>query len=308
MKRIILPIVLIVLIGFTYYLGVACQRQEPTPMPTPIETPTETETPIVDDIPEPETLPEPNPVEVPDTTEPVTTEPDTTETTAPDGIVLAPSGFLANVPLDDPSIRVYNGVVDPRSVTPYVLEKVTTTSVVNKFNVLPDWYAPDNLVEINANGVGGMYVQQPAAEAWEMWRTDALNQGFTVLAVSSYRSWEYQANLFNNYLTNNGEAALLYSAYPRRSEHEMGLALDLSDSWQIPGEGFIDTPMGQYLADSAYKYGFILRYPKGYEDVTGYSFEPWHFRYVGVEIAAKMRHQNIPTLEHYYELTVDDRN
>ncbi len=214
---------------------------------------------------------------------------------------------MVNLPLDDPSLRLYKGVVDPRSVDPHTLTEVDITSVVNKFNILPWEYAPTDLVDINANGVGGMLLRREAAEAWEQWRVDALNDGYTVLAVSSYRSRDYQATLFNNYLANHGDEAVLWSAYPRRSEHEMGLVVDLSNSWSIPGEGFIDTPMGQYLAETAHNYGFILRYPKGYEGDTGYTFEPWHYRYVGKEIAQKMQQEDIPTLEHYYYLTVEQQ-
>lgn len=310
MKKVLIPILLLVLIGVTYYVGVSCNRMESptTDVPVIVETPSNQppEEPSV--VEEPAEDPSEDPAIEPTVPEETPTQPGTV-TEAPievpdePGVNLTQSGFMANLPLDDPSIRVYNGVVDPRTVTPYVLPSVTTKSVVNKFNALADDYAPDDLVLINANGVADMYVRQVAADAWEMWREDAIRDGYTVLAVSAYRTKDYQDNLFHNYLARSGEEALLFSAYPRRSEHEMGLALDLSNGWGIPGEQFIETDMGKYLADTAYKYGFILRYPKGYEGVTGYSFEPWHYRYVGVEIAAEMRHKKIPTLEHYYKLT-----
>lgn len=316
MKKFLIFILLIGLIGLTYTCSMnkitdsidEPQTEEPVP-PVVVEEPqtTEPDPPVVvKPEPEPETI-EPETVEA-ETIEPETTEPDPVdpapEPSGPPKPVVTKSGFAANIELTDPGLRLYKGVVDPRSIDPYVLTNVTQQSVVNKFNILPWDYAPTNLVEINANGVGGMLLQKEAAESWEKWRLDALNDGYTVLAVSSYRSRDYQAGLFNNYLANHGDEAILWSAYPRRSEHELGLVLDLSHDWSIPGEGFIDTPMGKYLSETAHKYGFILRYPKGYESDTGYTFEPWHYRYVGTDISEKMNKENIPTLEHYYKLTV----
>lgn len=219
--------------------------------------------------------------------------------------VVQDNGYAANIPLDDPKLRLYQGVVDPRSIEPHIISGVGVASLVNKYNALPWDYAPTDLVSINANGVQGMLLREPAAAAWEEWRLAALNDGYSVLAVSSYRSRDYQAGLFNSYLSSYGEEAILWSAYPRRSEHEMGLVVDLSYNYAIPGEAFSETAMGQYLAETAHLYGFILRYPKAYEDDTGYTFEPWHFRFVGKNIARQMKERSIPTLEHYYELTIN---
>ena len=316
MKKLVIVLLLIGLIGLTYM----CSRDTQPPLgetpDEPVATAEPDSPPVVEQpAPPPETeqapeaepaTPEPETVEAP-TPKPETTpepEPDP-EPARPDEPGLSPSGYMPNLPLDDPSLRLYKGMVDPRSVTPHVLREVTIESLVNKFNILPDDYAPEQLVAINANGVSGMLLQPEAAEAWEKWRQAALDDGYTVLAVSSYRSGEYQASLFNNYYANHGDEAVLWSAYPRRSEHELGLVLDLSHTWGLPGEEFGDTPMGRYLADTAADYGFILRYPKGYEADTGYVYEPWHFRYVGPKLAQKMKRDNIPTLEHYYHLTVE---
>lgn len=318
MKKILIVLLLIGLIGLTYM----CSQETETPPAgeepvDPVETPQPADPPVVEQpVPDPETAEttEPElPATEPETSQPETPEPETTpepdqEPARPDDSGLSSSGYMPNLPLDDPSLRLYKGMVDPRSVTPHVLTEVTTESLVNKFNILPDDYAPEQLVAINANGVSGMVLQPEAAEAWEKWRQAALDDGYTVLAVSSYRSGDYQASLFNNYYANHGDEAILWSAYPRRSEHELGLVLDLSHSWGLPGEEFGDTPMGRYLADTAADYGFILRYPKGYEADTGYVYEPWHFRYVGPKIAQKMKRDNIPTLEHYYKLTVEQTN
>lgn len=89
---------------------------------------------------------------------------------------------------------------------------------------------------------------------------------------------------------------------PGSSEHQIGLALDIvSDSYTLLEEGFADTDAGKWLADNSYRYGFILRYPKGKEDITGIEFEPWHFRYVG-EPAATYIYQHNLTLEEFVQL------
>ncbi|HHT20835.1 MAG TPA: M15 family metallopeptidase [Tissierellia bacterium] len=219
--------------------------------------------------------------------------------------IVTAGGYGANISPEDPHIRLYRSVVDPRSIEPVIIETVGLTSLVNKINALPWDYAPTDLIPIDAGGVAGMSLRQEAAAAWEQWRLAALRDGYSVLAVSSYRSRDYQVGLFNRYLASHGDEAILWSAHPRRSEHEMGLALDLSNHYALPGESFGETAMGRYLAETAHLFGFILRYPKGYEADTGYSYEPWHFRYVGLDIADQMVSRSIPTLEHFYQLTLE---
>ncbi|HHT20834.1 MAG TPA: M15 family metallopeptidase [Tissierellia bacterium] len=285
MKRAMILIILVIAVLIGTYYGGLWNRSTDTPVePEPAEEPVAIEEPVESE-PE-ETITEPAPVE-------------------PAPIVERNIyGFMPNLPLDDSSITVYEGVVDPRSVSPKILDEVTITSVVNKFNALPEGYYPDNLVFIEANGYEGMQLQAEAAEQWERWRQAAEAEGYIVKVVGSYRSADTQAMLFENYLAGWGEEALLWSAHPRRSEHEMGLALDLSDTQDVPSEDFIHTPMGAYLAETAHRYGFILRYPQGYEADTGYGFEPWHYRYVGVDLAEAMRQDGSATLEHFYGLTV----
>lgn len=291
MKRALILIILVILalVG-TYYAGLWDKSDDAPAVPAPTEEPTavdepsdQPDTPVAD-----ETVTEPTPEPEP-------------ETPVERNIY----GFMPNLPMDDPSIRVYEGVVDPRSVEPQILEEVSIKSVVNKFNALPDWYYPENLVFIEANGYEGMQLQDEAAAQWELWRQAAEADGYIVKVVGSYRTAETQGMLFENYLAGWGEEALLWSAHPRRSEHEMGLAVDLSDTQDVPSEDFINTPMGAYLAETAHKYGFILRYPQGYEADTGYGFEPWHYRYVGIDVAEAMRQDGSPTLEHFYGLSVN---
>lgn len=116
---------------------------------------------------------------------------------------------------------------------------------------------------------------------------------------SAYRSAATQTDLFNSYVASAGyDEANMYSAHPGHSEHQTGLAVDISTTSQqcYLDECFIGTSDGQWLADNAYKFGFTLRYPKGKEAITGYNFEPWHYRYVGVALATAL-HQSGLTLE-----------
>lgn len=130
----------------------------------------------------------------------------------------------------------------------------------------------------------------------------AKEAGFDLVAFSGYRSYEYQTQLYTNYSNRDGrEAADRYSARPGHSEHQTGLAFDIGeigreDVWLT--EDFGETPAGKWLAQNAHTYGFILRFPKGKEDVTGFMYESWHFRYLGKDLAEKV-YQSGVTLEEY---------
>ncbi len=140
---------------------------------------------------------------------------------------------------------------------------------------------------------------------------DAKESGIILKICSPYRDLAYQEVLFNkkiNWYMKRGMSYLeAYQrgsrvvAVPAASEHRLGLALDIvSDTYINLDEGFADTPAGIWLAENSYKYGFILRYPKGKEDITGIDYEPWHFRYVGVDAAAVMTEGGM-TLEEFWE-------
>lgn len=119
--------------------------------------------------------------------------------------------------------------------------------------------------------------------------------GYSMPLMSGYRSFETQEELYNDYVTVDGvEKANTYSAWPGHSEHQTGLAFDVG--WV--DLQFADTPAGRWLANHAHEYGFIIRYPKGKEAITGYQFEPWHIRYLGVELASKV-HKSGLCLEEY---------
>ena len=129
--------------------------------------------------------------------------------------------------------------------------------------------------------------------------------GFDYNAFSGFRSYEYQTTLYNRYVNRDGkEAADRYSARPGYSEHQTGLAFDIGengrqDLWLT--EQFGETPAGQWLMNNAHLYGFILRYPQGKEHITGFMYESWHYRYVGLEHATAIFNKKT-TLEEYLNI------
>lgn len=125
--------------------------------------------------------------------------------------------------------------------------------------------------------------------------------GKKIMSVSGFRSYDYQKGLYNKYVKRDGEKkASMYSAKPGHSEHQTGLAFDIGgvDKKHWVTDSFADTEEAKWLKDNAHRYGFILRYPKGKTDITGYKYEPWHFRYIGVEHATKVYESKL-TLEEY---------
>ena len=144
-----------------------------------------------------------------------------------------------------------------------------------------------------------------AREAFNQMAAAAKLDGYDLVAFSTFRSFERQETLYNQYVAKDGqEAADRYSARPGYSEHQTGFAFDIGEKnfeqhWASASFG--DTPAGQWVAQNAHLYGFILRYPLGKEEVTGYMHESWHFRYVGIEPATDM-YTHKQTLEEYLEL------
>ena len=129
----------------------------------------------------------------------------------------------------------------------------------------------------------------------------ASSAGLSIRVVSGFRSYNTQNNLYNNYVNRDGRAAAdTYSARPGHSEHQTGLAADIN----LVDDSFEYTSEGQWLNNNAYKYGFILRYPKGKTSETGYIYESWHYRYVGVDLATKLYNGgNWISLENYFGIT-----
>lgn len=178
--------------------------------------------------------------------------------------------------------------------------------LVNKTNKLPEDYNPKDLVEPNVPFIfkeksEKRMLRKEAASALEDLFNAAKKDGLPLAGVSGYRSHAAQRTLYNNYVKRDGEAAAnKYSAKPGHSEHETGLAIDVTgSSGKCPAQDcFGDTEEAKWLAEHASEYGFIIRYPKGKESITGYQYEPWHLRYVGKNAAKEIAKQGI-TLEEY---------
>ena len=171
--------------------------------------------------------------------------------------------------------------------------------LVNKNNKLLQNFIPENLetIDIKYSNEGKM-LKKVAKEAFEKLSSDALKLGYKIVAVSAYRDFSYQENLFNYYVEKYGEDyALNCSAKAGHSEHQTGLAVDVMGS-NNSYDDFELSDEFEWMINNAYKYGFILRYPKNKEKITGFKYEPWHYRYVGVEVA-KIIYENKITLEEF---------
>ncbi|WP_028544745.1 M15 family metallopeptidase [Paenibacillus taiwanensis] len=178
--------------------------------------------------------------------------------------------------------------------------------VVNKQRSLPDGYEPTDLVEPNvkfsfSEAHEKRHMRKEAAAALEQLFASANESGIELNAVSGYRSFKRQQSLFSHYVDTQGqEYASRVSAVPGTSEHQTGLSIDVS-SPSVSNEleqVFGDSKEGKWLAEHAHEAGFIIRYPEDGEAVTGYMYEPWHIRYVGVEAATAIYEQKT-TLEQF---------
>ena len=205
---------------------------------------------------------------------------------------------------------------EPANTTPVGTkpEQSWSTMLVNKWSYMPEGYVPD-VREISYDGVSPLNnkFDVRAADALELMLADARAAGYNMYLVSAYRSHDYQVNLFNRKVNEYKalgyddatahEQASQWVAIPGTSEHCTGLAADIvSSTWYNHNSDlthdFEDTEHFDWLYEHCADYGFILRYPKGAEAVTGITYEPWHYRFVGVE-AAKYIMDNHITLEEF---------
>ncbi len=168
------------------------------------------------------------------------------------------------------------------------------TVLVNKQNALPDGWAPSDLVAIGGNH----YLRAEAANQLLALQSAIATEGIPFRVVSSYRSQSYQANLYQSYYQSDPTNAPFYSALPRTSEHELGLAIDISYDANLHND-LQNSSVGVWMAQHAHQYGFVLRYDFNKTNLTGYMYEPWHYRYVGVPLATQLKNSNI-VLEEYY--------
>ena len=185
----------------------------------------------------------------------------------------------------------------------------TNYLLVNKFNYLGSDYIPNNLELLdNSYAKSGIYLVKEAKDNIERLISDAKEDGMNIRVISAYRSYTYQENLYNNYVKNDGvENADTYSARPGYSEHQTGLVVDVTKAYDN-FNNFENTDEYNWMLENASNYGFILRYPKDKENITTYSFEAWHYRYVGVEIAKKIKASNLTFDEYYVRYLESDKN
>ncbi|SDP52224.1 D-alanyl-D-alanine carboxypeptidase [Litchfieldia salsa] len=190
-----------------------------------------------------------------------------------------------------------------------ILNPENILSLVNKEHTLPSVYIPPDLVKPNVPfsfgdlDVPKRYLRVEAGEALENLFMGAKKDSIQLFAVSGYRSYVTQEAIYQAQIRKTGEEELANQtvAIPGQSEHQTGLAIDVSShSAQLRlVESFGETEEGRWVQEHAHEYGFIVRYPKGKEEITGYQYEPWHLRYVGVEIATQIFTNNL-TLEEFF--------
>lgn len=179
-----------------------------------------------------------------------------------------------------------------------VADPSSLTVLVNKHYTLPAGYVPE--LETLGSGYGSGSLRPEAAAAFRTMADAARANGVSLRSVSAYRSYSTQKTLYNRYLTQNKQAVVdTFSARPGHSEHQTGLSLDINVA--SIGAHFENTPAFAWLKAHCAEYGFILRYDQGQESITGYRFEPWHYRYVGKEIAAAITERGI-TYDEYAAL------
>ncbi len=176
------------------------------------------------------------------------------------------------------------------------------TVLVNKYHQLPRDYIPGDLEMINPKyNQSTLILRCPARIQFEAMCQAADKEGILLRAISTFRSYLYQNQVYyNNWqdevpIERYREERDRVSARAGHSEHQTGLAVDINDL----EETFADTLEGRWLSENAYRYGYILRYPKGKEAITGYAYEPWHYRYIGIELARQL-HQSGLTYDEYY--------
>ena len=191
-----------------------------------------------------------------------------------------------------------------------VIENPEKTDVlVNRKRNLPESYVPEDLVTLSdvPTVLSNPEVNQMRSNAYdalkELFKAAQEEEGYELLARSGYRSYYTQASLYSSYVENNGQAAAdKFSAKPGQSEHQTGLAMDITCeavNYRLD-ESFGETEEGKWVAANSHRFGYIIRYPKEKEDITGYMYEPWHIRYLGTELAEKVYDSGL-TLEEYFQ-------
>jgi len=181
--------------------------------------------------------------------------------------------------------------------------------LVNRKRNLPDNYVPEDLVTLSEvpTVLSNPEVNQLRSAAYEalkeLFNAAREEAGYELCARSGYRSYNTQASLYTSYVESYGQkAADKYSAKPGQSEHQTGLAIDITCealNYKLDTT-FAETEEGKWVSENAHRFGYIIRYPQGKEKITGYAYEPWHIRYLGVELAEEIYESGL-TLEEYFQ-------
>lgn len=202
--------------------------------------------------------------------------------------------WRVNVNLDRKFYKKTRKAKDPDSVT----------VLINKYNKVKEDFTPEDLVKLDISGV---YVTREVGKKFNEMRAAAAEDGEDFFGQSGLRSVSYQRDLYNRYLNEDAKKEVdTYSARPGFSEHHTGLAIDLNVGNTMSDlRTFEGSTQAKWIDENAADYGFIVRYTEENKEITGYIYEPWHIRYIGVEHAQKMKEENISSYEEYWTKYID---
>lgn len=215
---------------------------------------------------------------------------------------------LAKTPIKQPTQPTHPKLTDFDKQRFSLSDPASLWVIVNKRHPLnPKAYTPDDLVlpavSQRKPGTQEMKMRAATAHALETMFAAANTANIHLTISTAYRSYSYQKTLYNGYVATSGQVSTdKRSARPGYSEHQTGLAVDIraQNGKCSLDRCFGNLPEGKWLAGNAYRYGFWLRYPAGKEAITGYDYEPWHFRYVGTDLSLELHKQNASTLEEFF--------
>lgn len=213
------------------------------------------------------------------------------------------SEVISNSP--EPSVTPSPAVTPEPSEEPAdVTSDDSITRIVNQSHPIDPSFVPADLVVPDVAMNNTQMIRQEASQPLKDLFDAASEAGYSLYLISGYRSYEEQVSLYYTYLERSGEDYTnRIDSHPGASEHQIGLAADIGtqDHACELNSCFADTGASQWLAENAWKYGWILRYPDGKEQITGIMYSPWNYRYVGTEAAQKI-HESGLTMEEFYGL------
>lgn len=182
--------------------------------------------------------------------------------------------------------RFHGQYLHPESITPRPVTEVGPHTIVNRANALPEGWEPEELVVVEGAAKQGaeMRLAPEASRAWDELRAAAAADGIDLRLNAAYRSFAEQERTWEYFKERDPDHLMVYVAAPGRSEHQMGLAIDIADMPKYP-QPVMDSERGRWLVEHAADHGWVLRYPQGRQAETGYRYEAWHWRWVGKDLA-----------------------